>query len=760
MYGEGGNLETSDSRRRIRRFESNLREVRMNRFVASMFLCVVSSTLYAQSFNNQWVEFTPAPNAIQNSSGGVLTALTTTIDEKDFAWGDLNNDGWTDLVVVLKEPITTTGKRRNYLLMNEGGILVDRSLEYASDSDVGGDLGFRTPTNDRDVVIVDINNDGWLDVVTATTLSDGDAKHLSHPRVYRNEGESAGVWQGLRFENFRFPQLMTTGGLAVSPRFCSVSAGDVTGDGFADLYFTDYDTGETGPPENPTNDLNDRLLINNGSGTFIDQSSTRMSATMLSSAFGMSSDIADMNGDGVLDVVKDTALGAPQYVSVAYNNPANEGFFNLFQNSFHAFSPYHLDTGDLNNDGRLDLVVSDDGDDRYRYNLGNDGLGRVNWGAAKTFQFLDGGDDGFAGNTLIVDLNNDNWNDIVFSDVDVDVVGCSRRAHIYHNPGGTVGSEITLREEVQQAGSGGWKGVKGLLIGDLTGTFDVAVFDINNDGWKDMVFGRCNGTFVWMNVAPNQAPIVSAGIDQEITLPAQANLDGTASDMTLPMGPLATTWSKFSGPGTVMFGNANAVDTTASFSVDGVYVLRLTASDGLLQTSDDMQVTVNAQAPLLPCDILGVGARAIRLTPNAGSDPIALRITSADFPCFLKYVAADSSLVDTPVYRLPSEWGTVYVRGGQIVPLTDYEVRSESVTQNSTLNTSTTYRWGDTRPNDIVNLDDILCILTAFGGSPVAPCTLYSADLIEPMGNINLDDILAVLMAFGGAGYPGPLPCP
>ena len=26
---------------------------------------------------------------------------------------------------------------------------------------------------------------------------------------------------------------------------------------------------------------------------------------------------------------------------------------------------------------------------------------------------------------------------------------------------------------------------------------DVAVFDINNDGYPDMVFGRCNGTYVW-----------------------------------------------------------------------------------------------------------------------------------------------------------------------------------------------------------------------------------------------------------------------
>jgi hypothetical protein len=52
-------------------------------------------------------------------------------------------------------------------------------------------------------------------------------------------------------------------------------------------------------------------------------------------------------------------------------------------------------------------------------------------------------------------------------------------------------------------------------------------------------------------------------------------------------------WSMVSGPGTVTFGNASAQDTTASFSQDGSYVLRLTASDGALSASDDVTVTVS-----------------------------------------------------------------------------------------------------------------------------------------------------------------------
>jgi hypothetical protein len=93
----------------------------------------------------------------------------------------------------------------------------------------------------------------------------------------------------------------------------------------------------------------------------------------------------------------------------------------------------------------------------------------------------------------------------------------------------------------------------------------------------------------------NQAPTVSAGPDQTTTLAAGATLDGTVSDDGLPSPPgaVTTTWSKTSGPGTVTFGNSSAVDTTATFSQAGTYVLRLTASDGELSGFDELTVIVN-----------------------------------------------------------------------------------------------------------------------------------------------------------------------
>lgn len=100
----------------------------------------------------------------------------------------------------------------------------------------------------------------------------------------------------------------------------------------------------------------------------------------------------------------------------------------------------------------------------------------------------------------------------------------------------------------------------------------------------------------------NTAPVVAAGADQTITLPSNASLVGSVSDDGLPLpSNLTMTWSKISGPGTVTFTPANAASSVAAFSTNGVYVLRLTASDGALSSNDEVQVTVNPAAGTNPC---------------------------------------------------------------------------------------------------------------------------------------------------------------
>lgn len=129
----------------------------------------IASVALATATHAQWVNYV-------NETSTRMVAASSLIQfdnlEKDFAWGDFDHDGDLDLVCVRKFPGSIQGGFRNILFMNENGVLVDRTSEYGTASETAGYSGLLDPTNDRDVKAVDVNNDGWLDLVTATTMSD------------------------------------------------------------------------------------------------------------------------------------------------------------------------------------------------------------------------------------------------------------------------------------------------------------------------------------------------------------------------------------------------------------------------------------------------------------------------------------------------------------------------------------------------------------------------------------------------------------
>jgi len=170
---------------------------------------------------------------------------------------------------------------------------------------------------------------------------------------------------------------------------------------------------------------------------------------------------------------------------------------------------------------------------------------------------------------------------------------------------------------------------------DTTATFSVAGTYVLKLTASDGALASSDTMTVTVNsVVTNQAPSVDAGPSRSITLGQSAFLDGTVSDDGLPNPPgaVTTTWTKSSGPGTVQFANANAIDTTATFSVPGTYVLRLTASDGSLSSWDTMTVFVSSpttnQAP----------------TVDAGPNLVVL-ISS---PAFLDGTVTDDGLPNPP----------------------------------------------------------------------------------------------------------------
>ncbi len=119
-------------------------------------------------------------------------------------------------------------------------------------------------------------------------------------------------------------------------------------------------------------------------------------------------------------------------------------------------------------------------------------------------------------------------------------------------------------------------------------------------GWdNDSDPNENDGKIYVMEIPPftqgNSAPIVSAGADQSITLPNPTTLAGEVSDDGIPTSTLTSYWSVVSGEGEVTFENDSDPQTTVSFSVAGNYVLRLTASDGELQSYDEVTINVALQ---------------------------------------------------------------------------------------------------------------------------------------------------------------------
>ena len=484
--------------------------------------------------NVQWVTFTKQPAKL----GVPGTALSDNDTHVLFRDADLDQDTWDDVVVMRKQQASQPGKRISYLLMNVNGVLTDKTAQFADTTDTPHDSGFLTPRNTREVAIGDVTNDGWLDMVTANSISDGDLKFISHPQVYRNLGvDGGGNWLGFIAENSRIPQLMTFGAppKAVAPRFCGQAVGDINSDGWADAYFVDYDTTETGIVEAAGNDLNDRLLINSGNGFFVDESASRLTTAQLLSQFGADAEMVDVNADGLLDLVKDTTLNPPRAVRIIYNNPANPGQFQTMglQDIANA-APYGMDMGSLNNDAFMDAVIVDDAADKFRLGTGYNALNQMIWGPLKNYSFVAGGDDGFGHNPYIKDLDNNGWGDVLITDVDGDLTGCGRRLHIYHNTGSVPGDmNLVLKEEAEIANSGtgpGWKGVVGLTALDQKGSYDVGFGDFDKDGDTDMLLGTCTTTTYWQNEL--NPPQVTCQTDLGFAGPGSMSLSLCGDDLT------------------------------------------------------------------------------------------------------------------------------------------------------------------------------------------------------------------------------------
>ena len=417
------------------------------------------------SARGSWIDFTDDSNFAVT----LTTVPASDTEEKDVAVGDLDRDGWDDIIVVRKEPFMGTGARPDLLLMNENGTFVDKTETYAP--------GFAIePTIARDVIIADLDGDGWDDVLIATTFEDP-------PKFYRNLGADASGWLGLADESATRLPALDVGTI----QFCSVTAGDVNGDNAPDLYFANYVMDGT---------TEDVLLINDGNGNFVDEGNERLGA-LINVAFGVQATIVDIDGDEDNDIVK---LNAKQPAAPF----GTDGIFILYNDGTGNFSnwsevpsdaAYMYMIADYDKDEQLDFYVVDDGIDYVNLATGV----TVNSNMTFSQDILPWARTaGHGGNLGVGDLDGDGDLDIGIADVDSSFPPCEmpegelRAFLLLENEGSATGRFI----DPFGAASKPWN----------KNIYDFAFVDANKDGNLDIFSAQCTGYALFTSTQDPKEP--------------------------------------------------------------------------------------------------------------------------------------------------------------------------------------------------------------------------------------------------------------
>lgn len=429
----------------------------------TIYLSICAALFFFGNMSAQWIDLAEETdtrititNVNDNSDPNAVDDM-----EKDLAIGDFDQDGFIDLVVVRKAPFSTIGAKTDLLLMNRNGVLEDQTDLYAPDF-------LSDPTDSRDVIPVDVNNDTWLDLFIVNTFSD-------QPKLFINQGnDTNGDWLGFEDEsNTRLP-VLTLGII----QFCAGWGGDVTGNGAADLYMVNYDSSGLAL---------DVLFINDGNGNFTDETETRM-GELRNSSFGTGVEIHDIDNDGDLDIIKNLGLNnIPPFNdkgTIALFNNGDGTFTNWYK--LPGAATYMFTAGDLDNDGMLEFYEVDDFADYV-----NSITGFVVDESLTISQYLLPTDrtDNWGGNVKMIDLDNDGDLDAALSSVDTDEPPCltgeDRRFMIFENEG------IHSGDLIHPYGS---------TINDWNvSTYDHDFIDINNDGYLDIILGTCDGYQIFMH---------------------------------------------------------------------------------------------------------------------------------------------------------------------------------------------------------------------------------------------------------------------
>ncbi|GAB3650224.1 VCBS repeat-containing protein [Echinicola sediminis] len=296
--------------------------------------------------------------------------------------GDANQDGWLDIYVSVSGKWTTT---KNLLFINDA-----KEGEVPTFTESAEEYGVADEGNSTQAVFFDYDLDGDQDLyvvnypivpsrrsITEFINYRNHAPAHRSDRLYRNEGKG------------KFSDVTHESGLAKYGLSLGISVGDYNRDGWPDIYVSnDFSTP-------------DYFLINNKDGSFSDQN---LNLTNHTSYFGMGTDAADFNNDGLLDIYQvDMMPKGHQRAKENMDSMDPERFYNMVSNDMH--HQYSINTLQMNlgnSQGGLPFFG-----DIARFA----GVSSTDWSWASLFADLDndGQKDLYVTNGVRRDINNSDY---------------------------------------------------------------------------------------------------------------------------------------------------------------------------------------------------------------------------------------------------------------------------------------------------------------------------------------------------------------
>jgi hypothetical protein len=450
---------------------------------------------------------------LMNQGNGVFKEVDGVLPNENWSTsaigvGDMNNDGFPDLIIGNDEEIK--------LLLNQG----NGTFENAPGAIIaGGSLSTSR------IAIADVNSDGFLDVilkvggdlhvlsnqgdstfveVTADAISADTSFTTSIAVADVNGDDHTDIILGNYYKPTKvllnqgdgtFVEL--EGSIPITPvssdRTNAIAVADLDGDGDIDLVIANVNR------EDPI-----QILLNQGNGTFEEEDVVIPFGVKF---IPMALAVADMDGDGQLDILIGTGLDNPNYLV----QNQGSGSFRIVEGAFDEAeddkSTFSIAVSDVNGDGRVDVIIGTSNNEYYDTAHIQVLLNKEVIKYLEAWDAIPGGDLFRTVAIAVADLDGDGLPDLV------------------------VGKDEQPNQVLLNQGDGTFQEVLSDVSSGDTKTAAVAVGDLNGDGLLDIVIGNKNeknqlmlnqgdGTF-------RESDLVSPGDDHTTALAlADVNGDG------------------------------------------------------------------------------------------------------------------------------------------------------------------------------------------------------------------------------------------